>query len=595
MIQDVVGVGGMGSVYRARDMHFPNVVKLVAVKEMINQASDPVVRQTIISNFEREANILVTLNHPSIPKIFDFFSYDERSYLVLEFVAGKDMDVILTETEGMISEEQVISWAIEICDVLQYLHNHQPEPIIFRDIKPSNIMVNNQGHVILVDFGIAKMFRTGQKGTMIGTEGYSPPEQYRGEASHLADIYSLGATMHHLLTHHDPRLEPPFSFNERVIREINPSVSVELEAIVQTALKYNPEERFQSATLMKEALLSLAKKTGILSRINLPITPDAAKSVKPLWVFRCEDEIRGSAAYENGMMFVGAYDNNLYAIDATSGEFRWKFPTEGGIATKPAVYQENIIVGSGDGKLYSISTKSGKLAWTHPVELPIRCSPKVADGLVIFGADDGYLYGLNLLSNHLGFKIETGGAIRSSPFINSESIYFGNELGEFYCVDFHGQVKWRFKAKKAITSSPFVSEGVAYFTSLDGTFYALDAKSGWAIWRHRMLKGSISSPCRVENLVIAGSADGFIYCLNANTAKEVWKFQANHQISGSPVVHNDFLYCGAADGVMYCLDYRTGSLRWKFTTDGPITCAPLVHNDVVYFGSADHLFYALMA
>lgn len=595
MIQDVVGVGGMGSVYRARDMHFPNVVKLVAVKEMINQAPDPVVRKTIITNFEREANILVTLNHPSIPKIFDFFSYDERSYLVEEFVPGKDMDVILTETEGMIPEDQVISWSIEICDVLQYLHNHQPEPIIFRDIKPSNIMVNNQGHVILVDFGIAKMFRVGQKGTMIGTEGYSPPEQYRGEATHLADIYALGATMHHLLTHHDPRLEPPFSFNERVIREINPAISVELETIVQTALKYEPEERFQSAALMKEALLSLAKKTGILSRINLPSAQESTKSVKPLWVFRCEDEIRGPAAYENGIIYVGAYDNNLYAIDATNGEFRWKFPTEGGIVTKPAIYQDNVIVGSADGKLYSISTKTREAVWTHSVESPIRCSPKVIDGFVIFGADDGYLYGLDLLSNQRFFKIETGGAIRSSPYVNSESINFGNEQGEFYCVDFHGQVKWRYKAKKAVTSSPLISEGVVYFTSLDGTFYALDAKSGWVIWRHRMLKGSISSPCRVENLIIAGSADGFIYCLNANTAKEVWKFQANHQISGSPVVHNDSLYCGAADGVMYCLEYRTGRLRWKFPTDGPITCLPLVHNNVLYFGSADHLFYALMA
>ncbi|HAD05725.1 MAG TPA: protein kinase, partial [Anaerolineaceae bacterium] len=217
LIQDVIGVGGMGSVYRARDLHFPNVIKLVAVKEMINQARDPLVRQTVVQNFEREANILVTLNHPSIPKIFDYFSHEERSYLVLEYINGKDLEAILNESEGPISEDKVITWAIEICDVLEYLHNHKPEPIIFRDMKPSNVMINQQGHVVLVDFGIAKMFREGQKGTMIGTEGYSPPEQYRGEASPLADIYALGATLHHLLTKRDPRMEPPFSFAERPI------------------------------------------------------------------------------------------------------------------------------------------------------------------------------------------------------------------------------------------------------------------------------------------------------------------------------------------------------------------------------------------
>jgi serine/threonine protein kinase len=160
LIQEVIGVGGMGSVYRARDLHFPNAIKLVAVKEMINQARDPLVRQTIVQNFEREANILVTLNHPSIPRIFDYFTFGDRSYLVLEFISGKDLDAVLNDTQGFIPEEQVISWAIELCDVLQYLHTHKPEPIIFRDMKPSNIMINQYNHVVLVDFGIAKMFKT---------------------------------------------------------------------------------------------------------------------------------------------------------------------------------------------------------------------------------------------------------------------------------------------------------------------------------------------------------------------------------------------------------------------------------------------------
>src|SRR5690606_37040863 len=142
---------------------FPNVLKLVAVKEMINQARDLVVRQTIVQNFEREANILVTLSHPSIPRIFDYFSHQERSYLVIEYVHRKDLEEILNESSTFFSEEQVISWAIELCDVLSYLHNHKPEPIIFRDMKPSNVMVNHNNHIVLVDFGIAKVFKSGQK------------------------------------------------------------------------------------------------------------------------------------------------------------------------------------------------------------------------------------------------------------------------------------------------------------------------------------------------------------------------------------------------------------------------------------------------
>jgi serine/threonine protein kinase len=210
----------MGAVYRARDLHFPNVVKRVAVKEMINMARDPAIQETIVRNFEREANILATLDHASIPRIYDYFSHNERSYLILEFIDGKDLEAILNETPGFLPESQVIQWAIELCDVLNYLHNIKPEPVIFRDIKPSNIMVNTHGHIMLVDFGIAKTFQTGQKGTMIGTEGYSPPEQYKGEASPVADVYAMGATLHHMLTRRD-LLEPPFSFSERMICTIN--------------------------------------------------------------------------------------------------------------------------------------------------------------------------------------------------------------------------------------------------------------------------------------------------------------------------------------------------------------------------------------
>ncbi len=141
-----------------------------------------------------------------------------------------------------------------------FLHSHKPEPIIFRDMKPSNVMINQANQVVLVDFGIAKIFRSGQKGTMIGTEGYSPPEQYRGEATPLADIYALGASLHHILTRIDPRLEPPFTFQERPIRKYNPAIYPELETVINTCLQYNPADRYQSAAATKDALIVLAKE-----------------------------------------------------------------------------------------------------------------------------------------------------------------------------------------------------------------------------------------------------------------------------------------------------------------------------------------------
>ena len=599
-IQEVIGIGGMGSVYRARDMHFPNVTKLVAVKEMINTAPDPLVRDTIVQNFEREANLLATLHHPSIPRIFDYFSIESRSYLVLEFIHGKDMEAIINETNGFLPEHQVLTWAIELCDVLDYLHGHKPDPIIFRDMKPSNVMINSNGDVILVDFGIAKVFQSGIKGTMIGTEGYSPPEQYRGDATPAADIYAMGATIHHALTRRDPRLEPPFSFAERPLRRINPAVSAELEVVVNTALEYAPESRFKTAADMKQALMNVARKTGVLVRNTSGISVHQTGSVqgngiKPLWSFKCEDEVRGTPTIFQSMLFIGCYDNNLYALNAADGKFQWKYPSDGGIVSRPAIYDGNIYFGSEDKRLHVVSARSGKVVWTYYTEGPIRSSPRIAEGHVFFGSDDRFIHAVNLNTGRLVWKFETADPVRSTPFVMNELVYAGCETGDYYAVDFRGTLKWRFRAKRAITSSTVGTPQTIFFSSVDGTLYALDPHNGWVIWRFRLGKASISTPCFVDDMVFVGAADGFIYAVETKTSKEVWRFRTEHQVNGSPVIFKDSLYCGSVDGSLYCLEYRTGRLRWKFETEGAITGTPLVYDDIVYIGSTDHQIYALLA
>ncbi len=595
-IQSVVGVGGMGAVYSARDMHFPNVEKKVAVKEMINIARDPVIHDTIVRNFEREANLLATLNHPSIPRIYDYFTQDDRSYLIIEFIEGQDLEAILAATQDFLPEVQVVNWAIELCDVLSYLHNNKPEPIIFRDIKPSNIMVNPQGHILLVDFGIARTFHTGQKGTMIGTEGYSPPEQYKGEATQRADIYALGATLHHLLTRRDPRMEPPFSFEERKVRSINPAISSELEAVIMKALCYEPDKRYSTADEMKEALITSAKKTGLLQKLPAAIKPliHEKTEVSSAWKFECEDEIRGTPAYAGGSIFVGAYDNNLYALLASSGEFIWKFATEGGIVCKPAVYEGNVYIGSEDQRLYCVNARSGQEIWSYYSGGPIRSSPYIAEGHIFIGSDDANLHVVNALSGRRAIKFDAGSPVRSTPLMVGELVYFGTEEGDLFCVDLRGNQKWRFKAKRALTSSPVHANGIIYVGSVDTILYALDAKSGYIIWRFRMSKASISTPFITDNYLFTGSVDSHIYCVDIHSAREVWNFSTGNQVTSSPITFQDSVYCGSVDGAMYCLELHSGRLRWKFQSGGPITGTPIIANDVLYFGSSDHRVYAIV-
>jgi outer membrane protein assembly factor BamB/tRNA A-37 threonylcarbamoyl transferase component Bud32 len=597
LIQGVLGIGGMGAVYRARDMHFPNVTKIVAVKEMVNRALDPIVRSTIVRNFEREANLLASLDHRAIPRIYDYFTVNERSYLVEEYISGQDLEALVNSTNDFLTEDRVIRWGIELCDVLNFLHTHKPEPIIFRDMKPSNVMINTQDHSVLVDFGIAKHFQVGQRGTMVGTEGYSPPEQYRGEATPIADLYSLGATLHHVLTRRDPRLEPPFSFGERPVLQINPKVSPLLETIITKALQYNPEDRFQSAIEMKDALLGVARETGILPQVSTPavIRTQTGEGIKPIWAFECEDEIRGSPFFYNRCIYIGCYDNNLYALNANDGSFLWKYPSDGGIVSRPTVFDNNVFFGSEDHRLHAVSVRNGKQNWTYYTNAPIRSSPTIAEGHVFIGSDDTYLHAVNILTGRHAWRADSGAPIRSTPFVLHDYVYYGTEAGDLYCLDFKGTIKWRFKAKRAVTSSPVISQGVVYFGSVDATLYALNMNTGWVIWRFRLGKSTISTPCIAENLLFTGAIDGMIYCLDPTTSKEVWHFSTEHQVTGSPVLYKDSVYCGSVDGHLYCLEYRTGRLRWKLKTQGPINGTPVTVDDVIYIGSADHRMYALMA
>lgn len=588
--------GGMGAVYLARDRRFSNVTKLVAVKEMISTVRDSVTSKISLETFEREANILASLSHPAIPKVFDYFHQARRVYLIIEYIEGTDLESLLAEIDFPLPQEKVINWAIQICDVLSYLHSHKPTPIIFRDMKPSNAMLRADGRIVLIDFGIAKVFQAGKRGTMIGTEGYSPPEQYRGAAEPRGDIYALGATMHHLLTRRDPRKEPPFNFHEHPIKDYNPSVTQALEAAVAKALQYELSDRYASAEEMKQDLLKALSpsQTSSLPMVSAPLV--LREGVSPLWSFSCGDEVRSSpVAFENSV-YVGSYDHNLYCLDAETGTERWKYTTDGGIVSSPCLWNEMVFFGSEDQILYAVYTRTGRIVWTCPTGGKVRSSPQQEYDHIFFGSDDGKLYATGAKSGQELWRFEAGAPIRSSPCISGETVIFGSDDGNVYALDVQsGELRWKYQTGRAVQSSPTVGEGIVYAGSEDLCLYALDLTNGWAIWRYRTKGKVISSPLVVEDLVYFGSNDHHLYALDAGTGALAWKYGTEGAIVSSPRIAEGAVCFGSADEHVYSLNAKTGDLRWHFRTDGTITGSPAVANGVVYVGSTDHSIYALTA
>lgn len=615
MVLGDLGAGGFSSVYRARDLRFPSVTRLCAVKEMTINTADPEMRELTIKSFEREASMLAMLNHPAIPDIFDYFTDGNRSYLVLEFVPGQNLQQWLDETDEYLDEQQAVDWALQVCDALAYLHSQKPQPIVFRDLKPSNIMLDADNRIRLIDFGIAKLFEaTEDKGTMIGTAGYTPPEQYRGEATPAADVYGLGATLHHLLTRQDPRQETPFTFSERPIRAANPTISRAFEAIIMRCLAYDPKDRYPDAIALREALLELSRSDtgdldleqrsgrsetalGFEERVTAgapAVLRTGISQVKPLWVFRCEDEIRSKPTIAKRIVFAGAYDHNLYAVTADRGEFLWKFPTGGGLGGSPHVHDDAVMVGSSDGSLYSLQLRKGRLNWQFNAEGPIYSSPYVRFDHVFFGADDGFFYVVNYLRGQLFWKTNVYSPVRSTPYVTEDMVYFGTESGQIVALEVAaGKLKWQTRAQRAVTSSPKVTDDILYVGSNDGSVYAMDASSGWPIWRFRTQGPVVSTPAIFEGALFVGSADGHLYALDIAGGRQLWAYRTNGQVVSSPAVWGNTVYFGSTDGSLYGVSLRRGELQWRFDAGNPIVGSPTIVNGVLYTGVTDNCLYAL--
>jgi serine/threonine protein kinase len=258
-IVEVLAQGGMGSVYRATDIHLGIGV---AVKENLF-ASGGYARQ-----FHREGMILAQLRHPSLPRVTDQFMVEgQGQYLVMDYIEGEDLRHRL-ERMGVIPEEEVVAIGAVICDALEHLNSQVP-PIVHRDIKPGNVKITPEGLIYLVDFGLAKKV-LGEKTTTTGaramTPGYSPPEQYgTARTDHRSDIFSLGATLYATLTGvipDDPISRAMDQAELTPVRKLNEDISADLAAIVEKALAIDPEERYQSAAAFKTALLNTAENVG---------------------------------------------------------------------------------------------------------------------------------------------------------------------------------------------------------------------------------------------------------------------------------------------------------------------------------------------
>ena len=248
-ILKMIGQGGMSKVYLAMDRRLN---KQWAIKEVTKNDRD---RNNVhvVQSAMAEANMLKRLDHPSLPRIVDIIEDSQKIYVVMDYVEGESLDKVLN-LYGAQSQEQVIDWAKQLCGVLNYLHSSNP-PIIYRDMKPANVVLQPSGNIKLLDFGIAREYKDQkiEDTVSLGTKGYAAPEQFggKGQTDVRTDIYCLGVTLYHLVTGRNP-CEPPYELYP--IRQWNPNLSGGVERIIQKCTQLNPVDRYQSCAELIYAL-----------------------------------------------------------------------------------------------------------------------------------------------------------------------------------------------------------------------------------------------------------------------------------------------------------------------------------------------------
>jgi len=260
----MLGSGGMGCVYKA--FHVLLDAPVALKKMIVPEGASPQQRELALRRFCREARLLTTLRHPNIPRVLDYFTEGSACYLVMDYIEGATLAERLgiglePEERRPLPLTEALDYASQLCDVLTYLHSQQPS-VVFGDLKPSNVILASDGRAMMVDFGIARPGNTSGDTQPLGTPGYAAPEQYeRGwRADPRSDIFALGVLLYEMCTGHAP---PPFPFGFQAARTLNPALPPSLEALIERALRFHLQERFQTASQLYRALRLIAQEVAL--------------------------------------------------------------------------------------------------------------------------------------------------------------------------------------------------------------------------------------------------------------------------------------------------------------------------------------------
>lgn len=382
--------------------------------------------------------------------------------------------------------------------------------------------------------------------------------------------------------------------------------------------------------------------------LNLSIPGDTVKELRAVWTFKANGSIYSSAAYDNGKVYFGSENKNVYALDSRTGNQVWAFATAGAVASTPVIYDKKLYVLSMDGRLYSLNAENGRLVWTFRTGGEKRADiwdyylsgPAVKNGIVYFGSSDNHVYALNSKSGKLIWKFKTGNIVHSDPLIKNDTVFIGSFDGGIYALDAKtGRKFWKFRSvgdqyfpKGELQKGVAMSGNTLYGGSRDFNIYALNSITGRGKWNMKE-KGSwvIATPLYYKGRIYFGTSDSHqFYCMDAGSGDVIWKRSLNMRVYGSAVQQDSTIYFGCFNGKIYGVNAEDGKFLKVFQSNGSkenyasvydstdqfrkdfqlygpgsekseskilsmgsFLATPLIVDEILYSGSADGNFYAV--
>jgi outer membrane protein assembly factor BamB len=633
-VLQLLGRGGFADVYLGRHIHLETQAAIkVLHAQLINEE---------IEHFRQEARTVARLEHPNIVHILDFGVQNGIPFLVMNYAPNGTLRQ-RHPRGSRVPLPVVVAYVQQVASALQYAHNRH---VIHRDIKPDNLLIGANQQILLSDFGIARIApdtHSLHTHELAGTIAYMAPEQIDGHPGPASDQYALAVLIYEWLSGVRPFDGGSFTelaFKHSVkpvppLREKVPELSPIVEAVILTALKKGPHQRFASIQDFACALEQASQQEqdpqvvgpGLTSLPDEPAFPLASPHPPP---------VSAEVAILPGQM-APLSEGNLTPIPPDLSAVA---PLSVSIPIAPArkdaifaqssslsaqsILSRRVVVSGLVGLAAAVSTGVGFIwlnnaratssSFVSPtvkaVSSPHNSKPNPAINSSI--TSSGSMFGSDLQHTHfvsnekllspttvawlaLYWDASTGGGISSSPSVANSVIYTGSSDGMLYAFNATtGSTLWKFSTGRQINSSPAVTRTAVYFGSQDSKIYAVDIQ-GRQLWS--VLTGDMidSSPTVANGIVYIGSNDYNLYALDATSGKILWTRNTRYFIRSSPAVSNRIVYIGSPDTQLYALDVITGSLLWSVSTGDFINSSPAVANGIVYIGSNDSKLYAFDA